>query len=183
MEEFFEKLGDPEYFKDFVTRHFARVPDEVAPILDCSIDVDPDRVAYAHGVYMQNIERFAVLLHSGNPDHYKRAGALLHALYQSNVITGVGYIAELDDIECGMGPIQIHQGDVSADEMTFARFFEEHHNEMVAFILAFQCCAAYEEEPASYDFDFLHTMCVYMSNNTNLSLETFYMIFKALMHH
>ena len=182
MEEFFQKLQEPDFFKEFVTRYFASVPDEIATILDCDVEVDTDLVAYAHGVYLQNIERFAVLLHSGNPDHYKRAGALLHALYQSRVIKGVGYVADLDEIECGMGPVQIHQGDVSADEMTFARFFEEFHNEMVAFVFAFQCCAAYEAEPTSYDFDFLHTMCIYMSNNTNLSLETFYMIFKALMH-
>jgi len=183
VEEFFQKLEDAAYFKQFVTGYFAAVPAQIADILECSIEVDPELVDYAHGEYVQNIGRFALRLHSGNPDHYKRAGALLHALYQSRVIKSVSFNGNLDDIECGMGPVQIHAGDVSAEELSFARFYGEFHNEMVAFIFACQCCAAYEPEPTSYDFDFLHTMCVYMSNNANLSLETFYMIFKALMHH
>lgn len=182
VENFFEKLQDEEYFKQFVTSYFDAVPAQVADILECTIEIDPELVAFAYGEYVQNIDRFAARLHSSNPDHYKRAGALLYSLYQSRIITGVAYNGDLDDIECGMGPVQIHAGDVSAEDLSFARFYSEFHNEMVSFIFAFQCCAAYEEEERSFDFDFLHNMCAYMSNNTNLSLETFFIIFKALMH-
>ncbi len=181
MDDFFRKLEDAEYFRQFVTGYFENVPHEMADILECLVTVDAARVEYAHGEYIQNIEKFALLLDSADPDHYKRAGALLHALYQANAITDVSFVADLDEIECGMGPVQIHVADVQ-NGLDFARFYDEYHNEMIAFIFAFQCCAAYEPEECRYDFDYLRTMCVYMGKNSSLSLETFFMLFKSLMY-
>lgn len=182
MDDFFRKLDEQEYFEKFVTDFFASVPDEMATILECCPDIDKERVAYAHGEYVQNVQKFSVILHSADPDHYKRAGSLLHALYQSKVIDSVGFVAPLDDIESGLGPVHIHNGDVADDELDFARFYQEYANEMLAFILAFRCCSAYETTRKEYDFDYLRTVCVYMKKNANLSVESFFMLFKSLFY-
>ena len=182
VDDFFTKLQDEDYFHEFVTSYFSQIPTEMAEILECKPIVDDEAVKFAYGEYQQNIRSFAFQLDSKDPDHYKRAGSLLHALYTFPVISDVGFAADLEDIECGFGPVQIHHADINGGELDFAQFYDEYHNQMLAFMFAFQSCAAYEPDPRDYDFNFLRTMCVYMGNNSNLSLETFFMIFKALMY-
>jgi hypothetical protein len=177
----FSELDDETVFRSKVKSYFESVPNEISDLLECTVEVDDDRVEYAYNAYIQGVERFTLLLKSKDPDHYKRAGALLHALYTSKVITDVGYGVDAEDVECGLGPVHVHHGDI-ATSLPFKSFYDEFHNEMVAFFMAYRYCAAYDPEPRVFDFDYLQTVCVYLKKNGNLSVESFFILFKSLMH-
>jgi len=169
------------FFKDFVGNFFRQIPTEMGPIFECSVEVDDERLDYAYRAYTQNIKKLALQLYSENPDHYKRAGALLQAVHSAAIINGVNFVANLDDIECGFSPIHMRHND-TVSEMPFARFFEQYANEMNSFILAYRCCAVYEPEPRIYNDDYLHVVCVFLNGEKNHSVENLFMIFKSLMH-
>lgn len=149
---------------------------------NCKTSVDNERIEYAHGEYCQDVSKFSVLLHSKNPDHYKRAGALLHALYQADIITGVelgdGVYGTADDLESGF--TMVSYGDAK-HILTFVEFFREYHNQILAFEISYRCCAKYEGIPVTYDFDYLHNVCRYLKANTNLNVDSCFMLFKSLM--
>jgi hypothetical protein len=177
----FDSLNDEETFKSAITAFFETVPEEIAPILECTVEVDPALVKYAYDAYIQGVEKFSLLLKSKDPDHYKRAGALLHALYVSKAIVSVDYEVDAEEVEAGMGPVHVHIGDIEY-ALPFKKFYDEYYNEIVAFFLAYSYCAAYETAPKAYDFDYLQTVCVYLKKNGNLSVESFFILFKSLMH-
>lgn len=182
--DLFSDLEDPAFFEDFVYNHLSSAPHEVERDFACSIQVDRARIKFAHSEYVQNIRAFKVLLHSENPDHYKRSGALLHALYKSKAITEVSFS------DSAFGSLEAVEADHvlglsydDAQDMTrYPRFFNEYHNELMAFDLAYQCCAAYEEEFRGYDIVYLHNVCFYLWKNDDLSVDSFAIMFRALMH-
>ncbi|WP_294195456.1 hypothetical protein [uncultured Sphingomonas sp.] len=177
----FSELEEKSAFQEQVTRYFESVPSEISELLECDVVIDHDLVEYAHTAYTQGVDKFSLLLKSKDPDHFKRAGALLHALYTSKIISSVDYGVSSDEVEAGMGPVHVHIGDIQTS-LPFKAFYDEYHNELVAFIMAYQYCAAYEPSPRPYDFDYLQTVCVYLKKNANLSVESFFILFKSLMH-
>lgn len=181
MDEFFQKLEDEAYFCALVGSHIASVPDQMKPIFECEVRVDEERLKFAHAEYVQAVSGIALYLGSANPDHHKRAGALLHALHKSMIVCDVSYGDTWEEVEAGGGPLGTNHAEV-ASGMEFKRFFDQFHNEMLAFMFAFQCCDAYEEEAHSYSFDYLENMCAYLQRNAgDVSSETCYMIFKSMM--
>lgn len=164
-----------------VKKFFGQIPEEIAPILECEVELEEARIVYAFKAYTQGVDKFALLLNSKDPDHFKRAGALLHSLYVSKVIGNVSYGVDADEVEAGMGPVNVHVGDIQYS-LKFKSFYDEYHNEVMAFFMAYAYCAAYEQNAKSYDFDYLQTVCVYLKNNSSLSVESFFILFKSLMH-
>ena len=86
MNGLFVDLENQSKFVSFVGAQLSNAPTEISAVMRYSNICYPARLAYAASEYQQNINKFAVLLDSNNPDHYKRAGSLLHALYQSKPI-------------------------------------------------------------------------------------------------
>ena len=107
MNGLFPQLEDEGYFREYVTAHFQKAPAAVIADFPCEHAIDANRVGIAHGDYSQTIREYSVLLHSANPDHYKRSGALLRALYQSKIIVGVDFRAStwgsIEQVEIGRG--------------------------------------------------------------------------------
>lgn len=183
MNGIFSDLEDKQNFSRFVLDQERRQKLFVSEWFpDCKTEVDHDRIDYAHREYCQSVGRFSVLLHSKNPDHYKRAGSLLHALYQTDIITsvdfGVGKFGTADDLESGF--TRVSYGDAQY-VLKFVDFFREFHNQVLAFELAYRCCCKYEESPVLYNFDYLHNVCRYLKVNNNLNVDTCFMLFKSLM--
>jgi hypothetical protein len=178
----FRQLEESEaFFTEFVGNHFSAAPDELQSLAKCSVTIDQARLSYAYDQYIQGIGRFAVILESGDPDHFKRAGALLHAIYSSQPITGICFDPELEDIDTNSTPIGITYHDAE-DALFFARFFNEYHNEFLGFQLAFEICRMYVPgTPQTVDFEYVYTVCVYLKNDGNLSVESLFMIFKSLL--
>lgn len=174
----FLELNDKAFFTDTVTARFDLAATKLMPLIHCVHQLDNARVEFAYNEYRQHIDQFTVLLQSEDPDHYKRAGALLHALYKSESVTSVDFAPDKDEIDGGMTRLQYHDGLHTIDMIDFYR---EYHNELVAFDLAYDCCATYEEEPVLYDFEFLHNACRYLKSNSSLCLDTCFMFFRALM--
>lgn len=184
MADLFASLGEAEFFREYVTRHFNNAPKEVIEDFPCTNTVDAARVDLAFQSYTGSINEFAVLLHSENPDHYKRSGALLHSLYKSHIVTGIefskGPYGHLEEVESGE---KIGLSYMDAQNMThLPRFYQEYYNQLLSFDLAYQCCAAYEDTPTQYDFEYLYNMCYYLWSNDNLSVASCAMILRSLMH-
>lgn len=183
MTGIFTKFDDAAFFSEFVQEQEKASQALVTRWFpDLKVDVDCDRITYAHGEYSQNIEKFSVLLHSKNPDHYKRAGALLHALYQSNIIVGVelgnGVYGTRDDLESGFTRVSF--GDAE-HVLKFVDFYNEYHNQILAFEIAYRACCSYEREPIKCNFDYLQNVCRYLKANTGLNVDSCFMLFKSLM--
>ena len=181
MQNIFRDLMDATTFETFVGDYFRSTPTELGEFVSCTLEIDASRLAYAHTEYTQNISKFALYLDSKDPDHYKRAGALLHALYLSNPITSVVFTPELDEVDALSTPLGVSYTDVDK-ELTFGCFYRDYHNEFTSFALCYDICRQYEENPREITQDYLRTVCTYLFNNRSLSVESLFMLFKSLMH-
>ena len=174
----FSDLDDENFFIDFVGRSLSVGPVQVTAIMGCQVVVDEDRLRHAFREYRQHINTFAIYLDSKNPDHFKRAGALLHALNYSKCISGLSLESTSDELEAGF--TRVRHGD-AMHNLKFIKFYESYHNEFMAFHIAYKACVLYEKDPASYDFDYLHNICRYLQANDNLSVDSLFIIFKSMM--
>ena len=178
----FRRLEESEdYFAEFVGNHLRNAPSALSPVLNCEINVDGSRLSYAHTAYVQGVQKFALYLQSGDPDHFKRAGALLHAIYTSQPIDSVQFDPDLEDVDTISTPLGVSYGDAEG-ALSFGHFFREYHNEFLGFQLSFDICRQYlENDPREIDFEYVHTVCTYLKNNGNLSVESLFMIYKSLL--
>lgn len=174
----FADLDDETFFMEFIGRMLRTGPSQVTAIMGCDITVDDERLGYAFREYKQHISTFALYLDSKNPDHFKRSGALLHALNYSKCISSVNLESSSDDLEAGF--TRVRHGDAEHN-LPFIKFYESYHNEFMAFHIAYKACALYEATPSPYDFDYLHNICRYLQANDNLSVDSLFIIFKSLM--
>lgn len=83
--ERFEQLDEEDFFLSFVQEYFEGGWQRVAQASHSHLIADPAVIKLAHQQYHLSVERYALALPSQNPDHYKRAGSLLHALYQNPI--------------------------------------------------------------------------------------------------
>lgn len=176
----FRAIEDKDAFISYVGDFLRSTPGELSPVLSCKITVDEERLKYAHTEYVQGVLKFSMYLQSGDPDHHKRAGALLHALYLSKPIVAVEFDPDLENVDTLMQPPGVTYG-LAEGALSFGHFFDDYHNEFAAFAIAYGTCRQYVEVPRDVDFDFIHTACTYLKNNGNLSVESLFMMFKSLM--
>jgi hypothetical protein len=177
----FAQLDDEATFIDIVIGHYKSAFNDFAEYADCEPVIDIELVRYAHKEYLQNISTFVLRLDSENPDQYKRAGSLLHALYQADAVTDVTFDGEkLGALEMNE-QVGVSYGDVEY-KIKAVEFYRTYTNEILEFDLAFRCCDAYEANKKQYSFDYLSNMAFYLKHNTSLSVQSFAMIFKSLMY-
>lgn len=172
-------LENEEYFVSHVGSHF-RSTEDYGDLLSCKVTVDNERLKWAYKEYQQGVEEFRIRLASGDPDHYKRCGALLRALYRIKPIVTVQFEPELEDFDTLFTPVGINHNDAEL-ALSLGRTFSLYHNELTAFSYAYNVCRMYEESPVEISDAYIHTMCVYLSSSENLSADSIYMIFKSLM--
>jgi hypothetical protein len=141
----FEDLDDERFFIDFVDGYYAGGWARITNQAGTRLVTDRDRVQLAFQTYQLSLQQYQVALKSQNPDHYKRSGALLHALYKSSPIVEVAWdegVERLRDFE-NVG--------VSYDDAqhwdNFIDWHDQYANEAMAFDIAFRCCQVYEERP------------------------------------
>ena len=179
MDDFFTKLNEKDFFIAHVTETFGELPDAYADILVFSIELDVERIEFAFVEYTQHLRKLELVLHSHNPDQYKRSGALLHALHQSKIIKSVNLSPELGDLECGFSWIPYAEAQELIEETLF---FEKYANEIFSFDLAYKTCVAYEEHQRPlYSLDYAKNVAHYLWLEDNLSVDSCVMIFKSLM--
>lgn len=178
MPDLFETLNDERTFCEFVRKNFVDAPREISAVMACDHTLSEARIRYAFNEYQQNLATFSVLLHSANPDHYKRAGALLHALSNAKIVEAIKFESSPEDLAAGY--TRVSNGDAE-HILQYVEFYDVYYNQTLAFNLAYKCCAAYEVEPKRYNFDYLHNVSHYLLTQSNLSLDSCFMIFKSLM--
>ena len=182
MNGLFVDLEREEFFLEFTTNFYLLTNPLISDWFECNNKIEKERILYAFREYRQNVDKFSVLLHSKNPDQYKRAGALLHAVLQSEIIVSFdlvnGKFGSVDDLESGF--TRVSYGDAQ-HVLKFVDFYREYHNQLYAFELAYRCCAAYTANPRRYDLDYLWNVCRYLKANNNLGVDSCFMLFKSLM--
>jgi hypothetical protein len=177
MDGLFTDLENEKFFVEFVRKCYQGVPGEITDVMWCTQEIDENRLKYAHAEYKQNIEKFALYLESSNPDHCKRAGALLHALYKSDISA---FKPESTAEELDAGFTRINVGDAK-HVLPFLTFWEMYYNQALAFDVAYRCCAAYEKDPTELTVEYFHNVCRYLKASNNLTIDDCYMLFKSLM--
>lgn len=180
VENILRQLEDEDFFVQKVGAHY-RSTDDYGDLLSCEVIVEEDRLKWAHQDYLQGVREFSIRLASGDPDHYKRCGALLRALYKIKPIVSVEFDPPLAEFDTLFTPIGVTHADAQY-QLSLGRFYDVYHNEMTAFSFAYNVCCMYEPEPAQISDAYIHTMCTYLSSSDNLSADSLYMIFKSLMH-
>jgi hypothetical protein len=178
MNGVFKDLEDEKTFTEFVRAKCLAIPTEITSIMWCQLELAEDRVKYAHGEYRQNIDKFALFLQSSNPDHYKRAGALLHALYKADFAK---FHVEASGEELESGFSRINVGDAKY-ALPYVTFWEAYHNQILSFDLAYRCCCSYEANPTPLSLDYLHNVVRYLKTN-DLTIDSCFMLFRSLMEH
>lgn len=178
-ENILRELEDEKFFITSVGAHF-RNTEDYGNLLSCAVDVDEARLSWAHTEYVQGVNEFSIKLTSGDPDHYKRCGALLRALYKIRPIVGVQFDPEIDDLDHLFAPVGNSRADVE-HVRSLGAFFHLFANEMQAFSYTYNVCATFEREPTQISDEYIHTVCAYLKGNDNLSADSFYMMFKSLM--
>lgn len=173
------ELEDESHFVAFVGDHF-RNTQQFGDLLSCEVTVDDERLKWAHKEYQQGVREFSIRLASGDPDHYKRSGALLRALYRIKPIVAVEFDPLIEEFDTLSTPIGTSHSD-SQYALSLGRTFSTYHNELLAFAIAYNICRMYEANPVDVTDAYIHTMCVYLSSSDNLSADSLYMIFKSLM--
>ena len=179
LQQFFQQIEDEKAFCNLVRPYYEAVPAEMHDIFECEITVNEEKLKQAHRKYVVAVKDLALYVDSQMPDHFKRAGALLIALHKG--VADVTFGDTWEEVQAGGGPLDLHYNDVESG-MDFMSFFAQFHNQMLAFMFAFQCCDAYEEADHHYSFDYLRNICAYLQRNANdVDLETCFMLFKSLM--
>lgn len=178
MIDLFTDLANEDLFVEIVGAHFRAAPSTIASVMHCDNSCDDDRLRYAAKEYRQTVEGFSVLLKSTNPDHYKRSAALLHALHMSKPIVEIKLESTAEELEAGFTRVTLRDAEAV---LPFVEFYETYHNEMMAFDMAYKCCAAYEDDPTVYDLDYLRNVCRYLHVGSNISVDSLFMMFKSLM--
>jgi hypothetical protein len=140
-------------------------------------EIDPERAALAYRQYKLGIDHFANYLQSANPDHYKRCGALLHALCSNPVLRNLDIPYSADDVEAGYSPFTLGDTPYIVESL---RFYEEYYNVFAAFELCFKICCAYENNKKNLEFDVVHNICHYLKQN-HLVPDSYFMLFRLLM--
>jgi len=173
----FKQLEDPAFFHAFVTETYQASWEPLTKAADCELVIDQSLVRLAHTTYMANLGQYTERLHSANPDHFKRAGSLLHALYKTGPVTDVKWSRQVDDLRTNLTLGTTHAEAEEWDK--FYKFFDDYWNEAMAFDLAYRCCQVFVRTKKEYDYDFLHNVCYYMKENTDISVGSFIMMLKA----
>jgi len=60
-------------------------------------------------------------------------------------------------------------------------FYQDYHNQVMAFDLGFRCCQVYETAEKQYTPQYLHNMCHYLKKNKELNVDSLSMIYRSLM--
>jgi hypothetical protein len=177
----FAQLDDEAFFVQFVTEQYEGGWPRICERAGATITTNTELIKLAHQRYMVNVRQYIVALQSKNPDQYKRAGALLHALYEtattSPIVTikwdpYVNHMVDGDNVGVSYGDAE-HWNN-------FVAYYNEYREPLLAFDLAFRCCDVYEESKIHYTKDYLDNVCYYMKENTAISVASFVMIFKSL---
>lgn len=177
MADLFIGLQDQAKFLAFVGGQLKLVENELGDYIACSVSVDIKTLQLSYLDYIKNVANMTPTIESRDPDHYKRCGALLHALNVHRPIVNVHMISDFDKTDLDEGCAS----DAALSEQSFSQFYQEFPNEFSSFHLCFQLCCHYEEKKLTYTRDYLDTVCVYMDNVRNAPAESHFMLFKSLM--
>jgi hypothetical protein len=181
MAGLFLTLDTQSAFQKFVTDNLPVTPAPLVGLVRCDITLNVENFGYAFGEYKQSVGKFISMLHSKNPDHRKRSGALVHAVYTTKLIASA---------ELNKNDLQHWQSGLIAvprELERFINFYSTFSTELTALEFGYRACSAYEADFKAPKFDRLHNACLYLRSsisvdrNTKLDVETCYMLFDLLM--
>jgi hypothetical protein len=171
----FEQLDDKEFFVELVTDHHQHAWTEVNSQVGVTPVVSSERVEYAFETYHNNIVEIRVRLASQNPDHYKRAAALLDALNRAQIVTELEYdMSVLEGLEQNTA-VGLSHGDCQY-RLKYVNFLETSCNQAMAFDLSFRCCQAYEKAAKGYSPNYLENVCHYLCHHDDKNVGSLYLI-------
>lgn len=179
MASFFLDLDNKSAFEQKIGQFYSDAPKLISSVINCKVDRNEELIASAYDKYKENISFFTQTVRSGNPDHCKRAAALLQALYKSRIISNLNFPVDLEELDGGFSPISFRHADIK-HALPYIRLYNENYNEIFSFSISFQIWCLYEQTYKECTLDYVKNICAYLKQNTDASLEDLFMIFKSL---
>lgn len=179
-ESIFVLIEEKTQFEKLAQDAATACPAELQHYFTMKNNLSNEAIGLAHEKYVLEIKRYTAYLPSKEPDHYKRAGALLQALCSNPIISKVGLPPGLEDpqsIKDGFSQIP------NADAETVGKclqFYVDYVNQFAAFDIALRACCTHEPTVKNLDFPTVHNICHYLRTN-NLVSDSYFMLFRLLM--
>lgn len=177
MDDLFTQLEDREKFFSFIGGRLRAVQHELGDYIACTITLDEKKLQLAHADYIRNLANLTETIESRDPDHYKRSGALLHALNVNRPIANVHLMSDFDYKDMDQEPVP----ESALHEQRFSTFYEKYSNEFSAFSTSYSICCLYEETGRKPAWEYWETICAYLNNVRDAPVDSYFILFKSLM--
>lgn len=186
----FQNLDDKEGYCKILTELYREVPKKFSGILTCEINADNSEIENSYNEYCAYIKYFIETLESRNPDHYKRAGALLLALNGRDIVKSVdiSFTSSLSGVHdsCFL-PVGVSYGD-NEHLYPYLRMFEENPNSVMAFSICYRMMALYEKNVKNlfYTIEYYNIVCSLLEKDKRtgkhliISPDSAFLLFKSL---
>ena len=179
MASFFLDLDNKTDFKQKIGQFYSGAPKLISSVINCTVKSTEDYIEAAYDHYKKNISFFSQAVRSGNPDHCKRAAALLNALYANPIISELCFPVDLEELDGGFSPISFRHADIK-HALPYIRLYNDNYNEIFSFSISFQIWCLYEQTFKECTLDYVKNICAYLKQNKDVSLDDLFMIFKSL---
>ncbi|MCP1221362.1 hypothetical protein NKW45_05810 [Acetobacter orientalis] len=179
MASFFLDLDKQEHFTQKIGQFYSDAPSLISSVITCNVTSDREQIASAYSRYQDNLSFFSRTVRSGNPDHCKRAAALLQALYAEPIISKLCFPVDLEELDGGFSPISFRHADIK-HALPYIRLYNENYNEIFSFSISFKIWCLYEQTYKECTLDYVKNICAYLKQNRDSSLDDLFMIFKSL---
>lgn len=176
---FFLELSNQKFFEQKIGQYYSQAPQLISSVITCDVKTNPTAVKAAFDKYQENMDFFTTTVKSGNPDHCKRAAALLNALYASQIITSLHFPVDLEELDGGFSPVSFRYADIK-HALPYIRLYNDNYNEIFAFSISFQIWGMYEQAYKKCNLDYVKNVCAYLKQNSDISLDDLFMMFKSL---
>lgn len=185
----FQLLDTKDGYCDVIARLYRDAPEKIKIFLSCSIDIDHNEIEKSYDEYSAYIEYFSKTLNSGNPDQYKRAGSLLLALNEREIVKNISYNAgapvDVDD-ECFL-PMGLSLED-KRHILPYLEIFKKNPNSVMAFNICYRLMAQYEQKTKNllYSLEYFEVISAllgkdkFVKNHKIISPDAAFLIFKSL---
>ena len=171
MASLFREIETFESFRRIIKQMLVDAP---ASVIRCIHDINDDNFGYAFNEYIAGVQRFAARLHSQDPDHRKRASALIRAIVVSQLVRGSEMnTTDLQHLEAGLVANK-------EEVQRFALFYSTLHKEILPLEVAFRCCSLYERAPRMPTFARIHDACLYLRHHQNVDVEACFLLFNSI---
>ncbi|MCP1245199.1 hypothetical protein NKW54_04510 [Acetobacter cerevisiae] len=185
----FKGLDDLSSYCDFLSSQYHQAPKKISAVLNCDISVDESAISSSYDEYQTYVKYFSNKVESSNPDHYKRSGALLLALSNHDIISGLSYpdVSCVEEMDEPFTPLGMSYGD-KEHVKPYLKLFSEFPNQVMSFHISYRMMCLYEKNAKNlaYTAEYYENVCALLRKDKFAGMhriitpDSAFLIFKSL---